>query len=85
MLGGYGLGVPVPRAATRNHTELDRYLRLEYSGRMNIETVLAEAACVSKKARMKGRNRLGRGIRATITSLRSVANGHRSKAPTSEV
>lgn len=85
MLGGYALGVPAPRAATRNHAELERYLRWEYGGQLNVETLLAEVARVSRKARTKGRSRLAEGIRTFIAALRSIAAGHRSKTSTSEV
>jgi len=85
MLGGYGLGVPVPRARSRNHADLERYLRLEYGGRMTVETLLAEAARVSRKAGTKGRSRLAEGVRTLIAALRSIAAGHRSKTSTSEV
>lgn len=85
MLGGNGLGAPVPRAATRNRAELELYVRLEYGGRANVQTLLSEAAHASKKARTNGRSRLAGGIKALIKSLRLFATGHRSKAPTSEV
>src|SRR5713226_10391309 len=85
MLGGYGLGVPVPRATSRNHADLERYLRLEYGGLLNVETLLAEAAQVSRKARTKGRSRLAEGMRTLIAALRSIAAGRRSKTSTPEV
>ena len=84
MLGGYGLGVPAPRTPSRN-ADLERYLRLEYGGRMTVETLLAEAARVSRKAGTKGRSRLAEGVRTFIAALRSIAAGHRSKTSTSEV
>jgi len=85
MLGGYGLGVPAPRALTRNHADLERYLRLEYGGRMNVETLLAEAARVSRKAGTKGRSRVTEAVRRFTAAFRSIAAGHRSKTLTSEV
>jgi len=85
MLGGYGLGVPAPRVPARNHADLERYLRWEYGGRMNVETLLAEAASVSRKAGTKGRNRLAEAVRTFVAALRSITAGHRSKTSTSEV
>jgi hypothetical protein len=85
MLGGYAVGVPVQRTPAQNHVELDRYLRLEYGGRMNVATLLAEAAQVSRKARMKGPSRLANGIRALAAALRSIARGRQAKIPMSEV
>jgi hypothetical protein len=85
MIGGYGLGVPAPRALTRNHADLERYLRLEYGGRMNVETLLAEAARVSRKAGTRGRGRIAQAVRTFMAALRSIAAGHRSKTSTPEV
>jgi hypothetical protein len=85
MLGTYGLGVPATRAQRQNHTDLERYLRWEYGGRLHVETLLAEAARVSRKARTTGRRRLAEGIRAFIAAVGSIAAGRRSKTSTSEV
>lgn len=85
MLGGYGLGVPAPRAQSRNHAEIERYLRSEYGGHLTVEKLLAEAAQVSRKERTKGRNRLAEGIRTFVATLRSMAARRRSETSTSEV
>ena len=37
MLGTYGLGVPAPRAQRQDHTDLERYLRWEYGGRLHVD------------------------------------------------
>jgi len=52
---------------------------------MNVETLLAEAASVSRKAGTKGRNRLAEAVRTFVAALRSITAGHRSKTSTSEV
>ena len=85
MLGGYGLGVPAPRTPSRNNADVERYLRLEYGGRLTVETLLAEAARVSRKAGTKRRNRLAEAVRTFVAALRSITAGHRSKTSTSEV
>jgi len=83
MLGGYAVGVPVPR--TQNHADLERYLRMEYNGRMNVATLLAESARVSRKARTKDRRGFAGRIRAFTAALRSIAAGRPSKVSTPEV
>src|SRR2546428_10935519 len=83
MLGTYGLGVPAPRAQRQNHTDLERYLRWEYGGRIHVEKPPAEAARMSRKARATRRSRLAEGIRAFIAAVRSIPAGRRSKTPAS--
>src|SRR3989475_11581234 len=82
MLGTYGLGVPATRAQRQNHTDLERYLRWEYGGRLHVETLLPEAARGSRKARTTGRSPLAGGIRAVIAAVRSVAAGRPSQTAT---
>src|SRR3989442_8758191 len=72
MLGGYGLGVPAPRALTRNHADLERYLRLEYGGRKKGGTPPPGAAAASPEG---GTKRRGPGPASPSTSaagLRSL-------------
>jgi len=52
---------------------------------LHVETLLAEAARMSRKARTTGRSRLAEDIRAFIAAVRSIAAGRRSKTSTSEV
>src|SRR3989475_9252249 len=85
MLGTYGLGVPAPRAQRQNHTDLERYLRWEYGGRLHVETLLTEAARVSRKARTTGRSRLAEGVRGVLAAVASVAPGRRSQTSPSAV
>src|SRR3989442_8255097 len=73
MLGTYGLGVPAPRAQRQNHTDLERHLRWEYGGRLHVETLLAQAARGSRKARTTSRSRLAAGIRAVNAPAPSTA------------
>src|SRR2546428_4322401 len=76
MLGGYGLGVPAPRALTRNHADLERYLRLEYGGRVKVETLLPEGARVVPKAGTKGRSRGTEAVRRVTAAFPLTAAGH---------
>src|SRR2546428_6539677 len=76
MLGGYGLGVPAPRALTRNHADLERYLRLEYGGRMNVEKLLPGGARGSPKGGTKRRGRGTEGARRVMAAIPSIAAGH---------
>src|SRR2546422_10609495 len=83
MLGTYGLGVPATRAQRQNHTDLERYLRWEYGGRLHVEKLLAQAARGARKARTTGRSRLAEGIPGVIPAERSIAAGRRAKTATS--
>src|SRR2546426_11963520 len=58
MLGTYGLGVPAPRAQRQNHTDLERYLRWEYGGRLHGGTLPPAAPRGAREARTTGRSRL---------------------------
>jgi len=70
MLGGYAVGVPVPR--TQNHADLERYLRMEYNGRMNVANAPRRVARVSRKARTKDRRGFaGRSERSRRRCARS--------------
>src|SRR2546428_11983257 len=79
MLGTYGLGVPAPRAQRQNHTDLQRYLRWEYGGRLHVETLLAEAARKSSKGRTTGPSPLAEGDPAFIAGGRATAPGGRTQ------
>jgi len=52
---------------------------------MNVETLLAEAARVSRKVGTKGRSRIAQAVQTFMAALRSIAAGHRSKTSTPEV
>src|SRR2546427_4499609 len=67
MLGTYGLGVPAPRAQRQNHTDLERYLRWEYGGRLHGQKRLAEGPGMSKKARTAGRSAHA-GVHSGVTA-----------------
>jgi len=84
MLGGYAVGVLVPRMETQRHSELERYLRLEYGGRMNVTAFLARQAQESERARTNGWKRVRAGFRAFAAAFRSIA-ARRSEIPTVEV
>jgi len=84
MLGGYAVGVLVPRMETQRHSELERYLRLEYGGRMNVTAFLARQAQESEQAGTNGWKRVRRGFRAFASVFRLIA-ARRSEIPTIEV
>jgi len=84
MLGGYAVGVLVPRPDTQKHSELERYLRLEYGGRMNLAAFLARQAQDSQQVRTNGWKRIKRRFRAFASVFRSIA-ARRSEAPIGEV
>ena len=83
MLGGYAVGILQPRPDTQKHSELERYLRLEYGGRMNLAAFMAQGQ-ESQKVRTNGWKRIKRRFRAFALAVRSIA-ARRSEAPIGEV
>jgi len=79
MLGGYSIGILEPRPETQRHSELARYLRLEYGGRMNVSAFLAGPVQESERAATSGWKRIRRRFRAFAAAILSTA------APGSEV
>jgi len=73
MLGGYSVGILEPRPETQRHSELARYLRLEYGGRMNVSAFLAGPVQESERALTNGWTRIRRRFRALGAAIRSTA------------
>ena len=73
MLGGYSVGILEPRPETQRHSELARYLRLEYGGRMNVSAFLAGRLQEPERAVTRGWTRIRRRFRALAAAIRSTA------------
>jgi hypothetical protein len=85
MLAGTAIGVFEPRMENQRHAELQRYLRLEYGGRMTVDALLADLADGRTKVGRHGWSRLVGGIRAFAAALSASGSRGQAEAPTGEV